>query len=93
MIHILAIALLVWHFARGMVLCCSYFISVCKGNRVGVMLTSNLKFMLGNSLAVQWLRLRASTAGGMGSIPGRGIKILHVVRPKKEKVYARGKQV
>ena len=27
------------------------------------------------SLAVQWLRLCASTAGGMGSIPGWGIKI------------------
>ena len=24
---------------------------------------------------VQWLRLRASTAGGTGSIPGRGTKI------------------
>ena len=26
----------------------------------------------GNSLAVQWLGLCASTAGGTGSIPGRG---------------------
>ena len=26
---------------------------------------------------VQWLRLRASTAGGTGSIPGRGTKTLH----------------
>ena len=33
----------------------------------------------GNSLAVQWLRLHASTAGGTGSIPGRGIKISHAV--------------
>ena len=32
---------------------------------------------LGNSLALQWLRLRTSTAGGMGSIPGWGTKILH----------------
>ena len=31
------------------------------------------------SLVVQWLRLRASTAGGMGSIPGWGTKILHAV--------------
>ena len=31
----------------------------------------------GTSLVVQWLRLCASTAGGMGSIPGQGIKILH----------------
>ena len=29
---------------------------------------------------VQWLRLRPSTAGGVGSIPGRGIKILHAAR-------------
>ena len=30
----------------------------------------------GTSLAVQWLRPWASTAGGAGSIPGQGIKIL-----------------
>ena len=30
----------------------------------------------GNSLGVQWLGFRAFTAGGMGSIPGWGIKIL-----------------
>ena len=30
----------------------------------------------GNSLAVQWLRLRASIAEGPGSIPGLGNKIL-----------------
>ena len=29
----------------------------------------------GNSLAVQWLGLCASTAGGPSSIPGRGTKI------------------
>ena len=34
---------------------------------------------MGNSLAVQWLGLCASTAGGTGSIPGRGTKILHGV--------------
>ena len=28
-------------------------------------------------MAGQWLRLRASTAGGTGSIPGQGTKILH----------------
>ena len=32
---------------------------------------------IGTSLEVQWLRLCASTAGGMGSIPGQGPKILH----------------
>ena len=43
----------------------------------------------GNSLAVQWLGLRASTAGGRGLIPGQGTKILHAVwhgqKKKKEK--------
>ena len=29
----------------------------------------------GTSLVVQWLRLHASNAGGMGSIPGQGTKI------------------
>ena len=37
----------------------------------------------------QWLRLHASTAGGAGSIPGRGMKILNAVwrghRGKKKK--------
>ena len=28
---------------------------------------------------VQWLGLCASTAGGMGSIPGQGTKMLHAV--------------
>ena len=32
------------------------------------------------SLAVQWLRLQASVAGGMGSIPGQGTKIPHAAR-------------
>ena len=32
------------------------------------------------SLAVQWLRLCASSAGGAGSIPGRGTKIPHAVQ-------------
>ena len=37
----------------------------------------NLKYNTGTSLAVQWLRLQASTAGGTGSIPGRGTYIPH----------------
>ena len=44
----------------------------------------------GTSLAVQWLRLRTSTAGGSGLIPGRGTKIPHAVqhgqKKKKNKV-------
>ena len=40
----------------------------------------NKKITGGNSLAVQWLGLQASIAGGMGSIPGRGIKIPQAAR-------------
>ena len=36
----------------------------------------------GTSLAVQWLRLYASNAGGVGSIPGQGTKIPHAMWPK-----------
>ena len=37
----------------------------------------------GISLAVQWLELCTSTAGGTGLIPGRGTKILQAAWPKK----------
>ena len=33
----------------------------------------------GNSLSVQWLNFRVSTAGGIGSIPDGGTKILHTL--------------
>ena len=36
----------------------------------------------GMFLAVQWLRFRASTAVGTGSIPGQGTKILHKKKKK-----------
>ena len=43
----------------------------------------------GTSLAVQWLRCHASTAGDTGSIPVKGTKILHAVcgvaKKKKKK--------
>ena len=35
------------------------------------------KLKNGTSLAVQWLRLQASTAGGVGSISGGVNKIMH----------------
>ena len=38
--------------------------------------------MWGTFLAVQWLGFHASTAGGMGSIPGWGTKILRAAQPK-----------
>ena len=41
----------------------------------------------GNTLGVQWLGLRASTAGGTGSIPGVGTRILHVTRRSQKKNF------
>ena len=41
--------------------------------------------MGGTSLEVQWLRLRASNAGGVGLIPGQGTKIPHASKTKKKK--------
>ena len=40
---------------------------------------------LGLPLVIQWLRLYASNAEGIGSIPGWGIKIPHALWPKNEK--------
>ena len=45
-------------------------------------MTEQLFFL---SLVVQRLRLYAPTAGGMGSIPGWGTKILLVMQPKRGK--------
>lgn len=33
---------------------------------------------------IEWLRLRVPSAGGTGSVPGQGIKILHAVRCGKK---------
>ena len=43
------------------------------------LIVSFKKFIIRNSLVVQWLGLCASTAGGMGSILGQGTKILQAV--------------
>ena len=40
---------------------------------------------MGTSLAVQWLKLHTPSAGGMGSVPGRGTKILHAARSGQKK--------
>ena len=45
----------------------------------------NKKLNEGTSLAVQWLRLHASTAGGMGLTPGRGTKMPHAVQHGQKK--------
>ena len=46
---------------------------------------------LGTSLAIQWLRLRASTAGAMGSVPGWGSSACCIVQPKKKKERERAR--
>ena len=43
------------------------------------------KSSTGNSLAVQWLRSHASSAGVSGSIPGQGTKIPHACHLAKKK--------
>ena len=40
---------------------------------------------MGTSLVVQWLVQHTTTAGGMGSIPGLGTKILHATCVGKKK--------
>ena len=50
----------------------------------------------GTSLAVPWLRLRASNAwgvGGAGSIPGQGTKIPHAAQRGQEKIFKKKKKV
>ena len=42
------------------------------------------KRALGTSLAVQWLRFNAITAGDAGSIPGPGAKTPHALGPKNQ---------
>ena len=50
-----------------------------------LILTKMKRNNLGTTLAVQWLRLCTSTAGGAGSNPSRVTEIPHAVRPKKKK--------
>ena len=38
-------------------------------------------------MVVQWLRLHASTEGGIGLIPSQGNKISYAAQPKKKKKY------
>ena len=46
----------------------------------------------GTSLAVRWLGLHASSAGGMASIPGRGTKIPQATRWGQKKKNAHVKR-
>ena len=61
--------------------CDCYFVTM----EFGEWLINNYFKKLGTPLAVQWLGLRASTAGGAGSIPGPGSGITHAAqRSQKE---------
>ena len=56
-----------------------YFTEYCSAHRQINVLAFIFLFKtidIGASLAVQWLRLHTSSAGGLGSIPGQGTKIL-----------------
>ena len=44
-----------------------------------------VKTLVGTSLAIQWLGLHALNAGGAGSIPDEGTKILHATRSSQKK--------
>lgn len=41
----------------------------------------------GTSLAVPWLRLKASTAGSVSSIPGQGTKISSAMQQPKQRKH------
>ena len=45
-------------------------------------ITYENELVLGTSAVVQWLGLWGSIAGGVGSIPGWGTKILQATQPK-----------
>ena len=45
------------------------------------------KDMNGTSLVVQWLRLHASNAGGVGLIPGLGTKSPHAARCGQKVIF------
>ena len=52
-----------------------------------------LKFSDGNSLMVQWLGFRPSTAGGTGLIPGGGTKIPHAKWHGQKKEKGKRKEI
>ena len=58
---------------------------MCMGRRAEEKESMIKAAYIGNSLAVQWLGLHASTAGGTGSIPGRGTNIPHAMRHSQKK--------
>ena len=84
--HLLTHGSLPWGSLRPQCLCVGYCVrpltpDISRGSRF-LQLYSE---MPGISLAVQWLRLWASTAGGTGSIPDWGTKILQAKQYSQEK--------
>ena len=72
------------HSVNYKIFICTY---ICVYSGVGSNIGSSFyqNFFLRASLAVQWLRLHASTAGGTGLIPGWGTMIPHAAWCGKNK--------
>ena len=62
---------------------CGVVKSQTKAEQLTLLLSMLIK-ILGTCLVVQWLRLRASAAGGMGLIPGWRTEILHAVQHRQK---------
>ena len=56
-------------------------ISMTAHKRIPFTVNHGQDALAGTSLVVQWLRLQASRAGGMGPIPGQGTKVPCAVCP------------
>ena len=63
--------------------CCVYLFTAQESSTAVIHFAHSI-LSLGIFLVVQWLRFHASTAGGMGLIPGQGTNILHALPPKIE---------
>ena len=72
--------------SKGMYICKGFETNCSSKRALPQMMFKSSHF--GTALAVQWLRLHAFTKGDVGSIPGGGTKIPHVVRPKGKKKFA-----
>ena len=65
----------------------------CALNADSSKFTESIKKQLRTSLEVPWLRLQASDAGGVGSIPGQGTKIPHATPCSMAKKKNKKKQL
>ena len=72
------------YFSRGCLITTSGESGQCSQSPLSSTSIQNLS-PFGSSLAVQWLGLRPSTAGGTGWIPSQGSKIPHDARCGKKK--------